>query len=162
MGRVIRTKKLSLKVPPGVDTGLRLRMTGEGEPGELGGPPGDLYVELHVRDHDVFERHGDDVVAEVPITYSQAVLGGRIEIPTLEGTDELEIPSGTFSGQHFRLKGKGIPHLRGRGRGDLIALVYVHVPTRVSKDQEELLRRLAELDGADVAPKKKGLFSRKK
>jgi molecular chaperone DnaJ len=161
VGRVRRRKKLSLKIPPGVETGSRLRLVGEGEPGELGGPPGDLYVLLRIQPHDVFQRHGDDVVIALPITYTQAALGATIEVPTLDGTDALTVPAGTASGQEFRLRSKGIPHLRGKGRGDMRVVVYVDVPTRLSKEQEELLRQLAELEGSQVTPKKKGFFSRK-
>jgi len=98
----------------------------------------------------------------VPITYSQATLGGQVEIPTLEGTDTMEVPPGTQTGREFRISGKGVPHLRGRGRGDLRIVVYIETPTKVSKEQEELLRRLAELEGAKITPKKKGFFSRNK
>ena len=161
-GRVIVTKKLSLRIPAGVETGSRLRLQSEGEPGDPGAPPGDLYVFIHVLDHEFFHRQGDDVVVEVPITFSQAALGGEIEIPTLEGPEQFEIPRGTQSGQDFRIGGKGIPHLRGRGRGNLIVLVYLETPTRLSKQEEDLLRRLAELGGAKVSPKKRRFFARNK
>jgi len=141
--------------------GSGTRLVGEGEPGELGGPPGDLYVLLRVQPHDVFQRQGDDVVIVLPITYAQAALGATIEVPTLEGADSLTVPAGAQSGQEFSLKSKGIPHLRGKGRGDMRVVVYVDVPTRLSKEQEELLRQLAELEGSQVTPKKKGFFSRK-
>ena len=116
---------------------------------------------LRIQPHDVFQRHGDDVVIALPITYTQAALGATIEVPTLDGTDALTVPAGTASGQEFRLRSKGIPHLRGKGRGDMRVVVYVDVPTRLSKEQEELLRQLAELEGSQVTPKKKGFFSRK-
>jgi molecular chaperone DnaJ len=143
-----------------VETGSRLRLHGEGEPGDPGAPPGDLYVVIHVEPHETFRRQDDDILAAVPVTYSQATLGGQIEIPTLEGPDVLEIPAGTQSGREFRVTGKGVPHLRGRGRGDLRIIVYIETPSKISKEQEELLRRLAELEGAKVTPKKKGFFSR--
>jgi len=162
VGRVLITKKLSLKIPGGVETGSRLRLQGEGEPGDPGAPPGDLYVVLHVEPHETFRRQDDDILAAVSITYSQAALGGQIEIPTLDGADTMEIPPGTQSGREFRISGKGVPHLRGRGRGDLRIVVYIETPTKISKEQEELLRRLAELEGVNVAPKKKGFFSRNK
>ncbi len=160
-GRVRVTRKLSIKIPQGVETGSRLRLQGEGEPGDPGAPPGDLYVFIRTEPHEVFRREDDSIIVAVPITYSLAVLGGEIEIPTLEGPDHLEIPHGTQSGQDFRVPGKGVPHLRGRGRGDLIVVVYVNTPKTVSKEEEEVLRRLAELDGSKVAPRKKGLFSRR-
>jgi molecular chaperone DnaJ len=162
VGRVPKSKRLSIKVPGGVETGSRLRLQGEGEPGEQGGPAGDLYVFLEVQRHDVFRRHGDDVVITVGISYTQAVLGGSVEIPTLEGPDVLELPTGTQGGQEFRLREKGVPHLRGRGRGDLVVIVYIAVPKKVNKQQEQILRQLAEVEGSKVTPKKKGFFSRGK
>jgi len=161
VGRVLINKTLSLRIPPGVETGSRLRLHGEGEPGEAGGPPGDLYVVLHVKPHETFRRQNDDVAVRVPITYSLAALGGEIEIPTLEGTDKLEIPRGTQSGQEFHVSGKGMPRLRGRGRGDLIVIVGIETPRRLAKEEEELLRQLADLEGVKVAPKKRHFFSRK-
>lgn len=160
VGRVLATKKLSLKIPPGVETGSRLRLQGEGEPGDPGSPPGDLYVFLHVKEHELFHRQNSDVLVHVPISYTQATLGGEIEIPTLEGSEPFVIPRGTQSGQDFRLPNKGVPHLRGRGRGNFIVVVYIETPTRLSKEEEDLLRRLAELEGARVAPKKRRFFSR--
>jgi len=162
MGRVLRTKRLSIKVPAGVESGSRLRLQGEGEPGDVDGMAGDLYVFIRVREHETFQRHGSDVVVVVPISYSQAVLGGKIEIPTLEGPDVLTLPKGTQPGQEFRLREKGIPFLRGRGRGDLVVMVYVQVPKDVNKQYETLLRQLAEVEGAEVAPEKRHFFSRKK
>ena len=153
-------KKLALKIPAGVDTGSRLRLQGEGEPGDHGADPGDLYVFIRVQPHETFRRQNDDVIVAVPIAYSLAALGGEIDVPTLDGSENLHIPHGTQSGQDFRISGKGIPHLRGRGRGDLIAVVYIETPRRVGKEEEELLRRLAELEGAKITPKKRGFFSR--
>ncbi len=161
-GLVLNAKKLSFKIPPGVESGSRLRLQGEGELGQMGGPPGDLYVFIRVEDHELFRRAGDDVVVGVPVTYSQAALGGTVAIPTLEGTETLTIPQGTQSGQEFRVASKGIARLRGRGRGDLVVVAYIDTPNKVTKEQEELLRNLAELEGAEVAPEKKRLFSRKK
>jgi molecular chaperone DnaJ len=110
----VRTKKnLALKIPPGVETGSRLRLRGEGEEGERGGPPGDLYVVIHVEPHEFFERDGDDIICQIPISFVQAALGGDIEVPTLNGTRKLAIPKGTQNGQIFRLKGEGIEHMRG-------------------------------------------------
>ncbi|MFH1115949.1 MAG: molecular chaperone DnaJ [Pseudomonadota bacterium] len=162
VGRVLITKKLALKIPAGVENGSRLRLQGEGEPGEPGALPGDLYVFLHVQPHERFRRQENDVVVAVPMKYSVAALGGEIEIPTLEGTDVLEIPRGTQSGQDFRVHDKGVPHLRGRGRGDLVVVAYIETPKKLGREEEELLRKLAELEGAKVGSKKKGFFSRKK
>ncbi|MBM3298852.1 MAG: molecular chaperone DnaJ [Deltaproteobacteria bacterium] len=160
-GRVIMRKKLALKIPPGVENGSRLRLQGEGEIGDPGALPGDLYVFIYVQPHETFRRQQDDVLVGVPITYSIAALGGEIEIPSLEGTELLEIPPGTQSGQDFRIPGKGVPHLRGRGRGDLVAVVYIQTPTKLTKEEEEILRRLAEIEGVKVSPKKKSFFSRR-
>jgi molecular chaperone DnaJ len=158
----MKTKRLSLKIPPGVETGSRLRLPGEGEPSDGGGPPGDLYVFIQVAEHETFRRHGDHVVIEQPLPYTLAAIGGELEIPTLEGTEVLTIPRGTQTGHEFRLAGKGIPHLRGRGRGDLIVLVYIDVPKKLTSEQEDLLRQLALLEGTNVTPKKRKLFSRSK
>jgi len=162
VGRVLKPKKLSLKIPGGVETGSRLRLHGEGEPGDRGAPPGDLYVVISVRQHETFHRREDDVIVGVPIPFTQAALGGQVEIPTLEGSEPLDIPAGTQTGREFRLSGRGVPHLRGRGRGDLRVVVYIETPTRLNKEQEELLRRLADLEGVKVASKKRGFFSRNK
>jgi molecular chaperone DnaJ len=162
VGRVLIKKKLALKIPAGVENGSRLRLQEEGEPGDHGAPPGDLYVIIHVNPHEKFRRQEDDVVVAVPMTYATAALGGEIDIPTLEGEEVLQIPRGTQSGQDFRISGKGVPHLRGRGRGDLVVVAYIETPTKLSKDQEGLLRQLAELDGSRVTHKKKSFFSRSK
>ncbi|MFC1835266.1 molecular chaperone DnaJ [Thermodesulfobacteriota bacterium] len=159
VGRVLKSKTLSIKLPPGVDNGSQLRLQGEGEPGELGGPPGDLYIVIRIRDHEHFERNGDDLLVAVPITYTQAALGAKIEVPTLEDPTTLNIPRGTQPGQDFRIRDKGIPHLRSRGRGDLIAIVHVQVPTKLGKDEESILRNLAELEGVKVTKKRRRLFS---
>ncbi len=159
-GRFLVTKKLSIRVPPGVETGSRLRLQGEGEPGDPGAPAGDLYVFIHVKEHEIFKRHGDDIVVEVPITYTVAALGGEITIPTLEGHEPFQVPKGTQSGQQFRIPQRGMPHLRGRGRGDLIPILYIETPKKLSKEEENLLRRLAEIEGSKVSPKKKGFFLR--
>jgi molecular chaperone DnaJ len=162
VGRVLKPRKLALKIPPGVETGSRLRLQGEGEPGGPGGSPGDLYVVIGVQQHETFHRQEDDVIVAVPITFTQAALGGHVEIPTLEGPESLEIPAGTQTGKEFRISGRGVPHLRGRGRGDLRVIVYIETPTKLSKEEEELLRRLADLEGVKVTSKKKGFFSRNK
>jgi molecular chaperone DnaJ len=162
VGRVLSTRKLALRIPAGVDTGSRLRLQGEGEPGDQGAPPGDLYVFIQVKPHDFFRRQQDDVIVTVPISYCQAVLGGEIDVKTLEGDEKFTIPQGTQSGQDFRLPGKGIPHIRGRGRGDQIVVVYIETPTKVSKEEEELLRKLAEIEGVKVTQKKRSFFSRRK
>lgn len=130
-----------------MDDGAQLRVTGEGEPGANGGPPGDLYVVLRVKSHEFFEREGNDIYCEVPLTYAQAALGDEIEVPTVDGRVKLKIPSGTQTETFFRLRGKGVPHLRGNGRGDQHVKVRVITPTKLSDKQKELLRELAELSG---------------
>jgi len=144
-GKVRVGKTVQLKIPAGVETGSRLRLRGEGEEGEHGGPNGDLYVFIEVEKHEVFERNGDDIYCRVPITFVQAAMGGTVEAPTLLGTEKLKIPRGTQTGRIFRLKGKGIAHLRGYGRGDHLIETVVTVPTNLSKKQEELLREFDKL-----------------
>lgn len=146
-GRVRVSKKVHLKIPGGVETGSRLRLRGEGEEGKMGGPSGDLYVFLHVEQHEFFQRDGDDIYCQVPISITQASLGGNIEVPTLEGHENLKIPKGTQSGKVFRLKGKGAPHLRGYGKGDQIIQTVVKIPTHLNKKQEELLKEFARISG---------------
>jgi molecular chaperone DnaJ len=144
-GKETIKKNVQLKIPAGVETGSRLRLRGEGEVGDYGGPNGDLYVFLHVEDHEVFSRSGDDVICRIPISFVQASLGAIIEVPSLEGKENLKIPKGTQSGNTFRLKGKGIPHLRGNGRGDQIIEIFVQTPTNLNKKQEALLKDFDKL-----------------
>jgi len=146
-GKEHTVKSVQLKIPAGVETGSRLRLRGEGEAGLQGGPSGDLYVFLHVEDHDYFVRSGNDIFCRVPITFVQAALGGTIEVATLEEKEKIKIPKGTQNGKTLRLKGKGIPHIRGYGRGDQIVEVSVLIPTNLSNKQEELLREFEKLSG---------------
>jgi molecular chaperone DnaJ len=139
-------KTLSVTIPAGVDSESRLRISGEGEAGARGGPPGDLYVFIHVEDHPVFDRDGSDLLCKIPISFSQAALGTQIEVPTLDGKETLEIPEGTQTGTRFRLRGKGIPRLEGHGRGDLHVFVRVVTPARLNKEQRRLLEELAVLE----------------
>ncbi|MCS6936537.1 MAG: molecular chaperone DnaJ [Candidatus Bipolaricaulota bacterium] len=141
-GRVKTESQLSVKIPPGVDTGSRLRLAGEGNAGTEGGPPGDLYIVVEVRPHPIFQRRGDDIYVELPIRFTQAVLGAKVKVPTLDGEETLEIPSGTQPGETFRLRGKGIPHLQGWGKGDQYVVVKIEVPKTVSKRAQELLQQL--------------------
>jgi len=135
---------VTVKIPPGVDDGSVLRMRGGGEVGTRNGPPGDLNIYLRVLPHPVFKRSGDDIYCEVPISFPLAALGGEIRVPILKGHTELKIPPGTQNGESFRLRGQGISYLRGSGRGDEHVQVVVEVPTRLNKDQRELLNRLEE------------------
>lgn len=156
------TARLSVKIPPGVETGSRLKLTGEGERGVRGGPPGDLYVVISVREHPIFVRQGDDVVCEVPISFVQAALGADIEVPTLDGKVSLKIPAGTQSGKVFRLKGKGIPHLTGYGRGDQHVVVKVETPTKLNAKQRKLLEEFARVSDEETHPLGKSFFDKVK
>src|SRR5689334_16916362 len=140
-GRIRRTKKLAVKIPPGVDTGDRIRLSGEGEAGRNGGPPGDLYVEVHVRAHEIFEREGEHLSCEVPVSFVTAALGGTVLVPTLDGQVSLKIPSETQSGKVFRLRDKGVKPVRGGARGDLFCRVVVETPVNLNGEQRELLRK---------------------
>lgn len=143
-GRVEKTKKLSVKVPPGVDTGDRIRLAGEGEAGAEGGPSGDLFVQMSVKQHPIFERDGKHLYCEVPITFVDAALGGELEIPTLDGRVKLKIPAETQTGKLFRLRGKGVQPVRGGGVGDLLCRAVVETPVNLDKRQKELLKELQE------------------
>ena len=140
-GRVAKKKKLVVKVPPGVDDGDRIRLSGEGEAGRNGGPPGDLYVEVRVRPHKIFERNGADLACEVPISFATATLGGEVELPTLDGNVSLKIPAGTQSEKVFRLRGKGVITVRDKRPGDLFAKVAVETPINLTEEQSALLRK---------------------
>jgi len=146
-------------VPPGVDTGTRLRVSGEGELGSHGGPPGDLYVVINVEPHPFFKRKDNDLHCEVPISFVQATLGGEVEVPTMDGTERIKIPSGTPSGRVFHLRGKGVPRLGGYGRGDQFVTVFIDVPKKLTQRQKELLHEFAEISGDDVS---KGLMDKLK
>ncbi|MGP8035288.1 MAG: molecular chaperone DnaJ [Steroidobacteraceae bacterium] len=143
-GRVRRTRKLSVKVPAGIDSGDRVRLAGEGEAGRNGGPPGDLYVEIHVREHPIFERDGEHLSCEVPVSFATAALGGSVTVPTLDGDVTLKIPVETQSGRVFRLRDKGVKPVRGGMRGDLFCRVVVETPVHLSGEQKELIRTLEE------------------
>ena len=140
-GRVRKTRTLSVKVPAGVDDGDRIRLSGEGEAGRNGGPPGDLYVEIRVKPHKIFEREGANLSCEVPVSFGTATLGGEVELPTLDGTVSLKIPAGTQSGKVFRLRGKGVTTVRDPRQGDLFALVAVETPVNLTAEQKELLEK---------------------
>jgi molecular chaperone DnaJ len=160
-GRVRRTRKLAVKVPAGVDSGDRVRLTGEGEAGRNGGPPGDLYVEIQVREHAIFEREGEHLSCEVPVSFATAALGGSVSVPTLEGDVQLKIPSETQSGRVFRLRDKGVKPVRGGARGDLFCRVVVETPVHLSAEQREIIRQLDEslkVQPARHAPREKGFL----
>jgi molecular chaperone DnaJ len=151
---VYGSKRIELKVPAGVDNGLRLRVTGEGEAGYRGGPRGDLYVDIHVLEHEFFHREGNNIWCEVPISFPQAALGCEVDVPTLGGgKTALKIPAGTQNGKVFRLKGKGIASLRGGSTGDQEVRIAVETPTHLSDRQKDLLSQFAEISGEKVNPK---------
>jgi molecular chaperone DnaJ len=161
-GQVLAKRRLEVTIPPGVDTGSRIRLAGEGEVAEVGGPRGDLYCRFRIRPHPVFQRDGVDLLCEMPITFPQASLGGELEVPTLTGAAPLTLPRGTNHGDVFRLRGKGMPDVRGRGHGDLLIRTLIDVPKKLTKRQEELLRELAEIDQKHVSPERKGFLDRVK
>lgn len=165
VGRVKKQKKIRVNIPAGVDDGSRLRVTGQGEAGVNGGPAGDLYIIFRVKPHQFFERHGNDIYCEMPLNFSQAALGDEIEVPTLDGKVKLKIPAGTQSGTSFRIKGKGVPHLRGYGRGDQHVVVKVVTPTKLTERQKDLLQELAKISGSvltEVEDDDKGFFDKVK
>ncbi len=145
-GRIEKEQEIEIKIPAGVDTGARLRLAGEGEAGNSGGGHGDLYVVIHVKEHEVFERQGNNLYVSVPITFSQAALGAEVKAPTLDGEDNLIIPEATQTGSIFRLKGKGIVSLQGHGRGDLFVVTTIVTPTRLTREQKKLLEQFAAIE----------------
>ena len=165
-----KERKITVRIPPGIASGQRLRLTGEGEAGPSGGPSGDLYVVVHVQDHAFFQREGNDLFCEIPVSYPTLALGGEITVPTLDGTEPLPIPEGTQTGTTFRLRAKGMPDVSNRGRGDLHVTVKVSVPKKLSKDQRALLEELATTLPQEPAEPRagqreeddKGLFDRVK
>lgn len=161
-GRRERTSKIKLRIPAGVDTGSRLRSAGNGEAGFRGGPPGDLYVILHVKPHEIFQRDGDDLLCEVPVGFVQAALGAEIEVPTLGEKATVRIPAGTQSGTMFRLKGKGIKNIQGYGHGDLHVRIHVEVPTHLSAAQKAKLEEFAALCNGKESPLSQSFFDKAK
>jgi molecular chaperone DnaJ len=159
-GRRVEERTYTVDIPAGVDSGSTLRLTGRGAAGPRGGANGDLYVHVRVRPHERFTRDGADLRCDLPISVAQAALGAHLPFETLDGVEDLVIPRGTQSGREFRLRGRGVPHLERRSRGDLIVCARVQIPEDLSPEQEELLRRFAELRGDDVAPTDAGLMSR--
>ncbi len=160
---VLTERTISVDIPAGVDDGTRIRLSGEGEPGLRGGPPGNLYVVLRVRPHEIFRRNDHDVVLELDINVAQATLGDKIKVPGLDGDEELLVPAGTQGGEVFRLKGKGVPHLRRNGRGDQLVVVHVVTPTKLTVEQRRLFDELGKTLGGEVVHQpEKGLFQKLK
>ena len=161
-GRMEKTAKIKIKIPAGVEDGTRLRSTGQGEGGSRGGPPGDLYVVLHVEPHEIFQREGTDLFCSVPISFARAALGGEVKVPTLEGSAVLKVPAGTPSGKTFRLRGKGLPEVHGRGIGDLHVKLYVEVPTKLNHDQRQKLQAFADSCDEHTHPEESSFFKKAK
>ncbi len=143
-GRVAKERKITVKVPAGIASGQQLRLQNEGEAGSAGGPPGHLYVVVHVQEHDFFRRDGTNLFCEVPVNFTTVVLGGEVQVPTLDGSETVKIPEGTSTGTTFRLRSKGLPDVSGRGRGDLFVTVQVHTPRKLTKEQRHLVEQLAK------------------
>jgi molecular chaperone DnaJ len=150
-GKIKRQKSISIKIPPGVDSGIRMKVSGGGEAGSLGGPYGDLYLILSVAPHSFFKRKGNDLHCEVPISFTQAALGAEIEVPTMDVNAFIKIPAATPSGRVFHLKGKGVPRLGGSGKGDIFITVYVDVPKKLTRRQKELLEEFAQISGDEIS-----------
>ena len=161
-GRMEKLSRVKLKIPAGIREGSRLRSSHNGEAGIRGAPPGDLYVVIHIKEHKVFQREDDDLYCEVPIAFSLAALGGEVDLPTLEGKAHLKVPAGTQSGQMFKLRGKGITNVNGRGRGDLFARLIVEVPSRLNAEQRRRLEEFAALCSDENTPLRKSFFERTK
>jgi molecular chaperone DnaJ len=154
--------KLLVKIPPGVEEGSRIRYSGAGNAGRFGGPSGDLYIEISVREHEFFERRGNDLYCVVPITFPQAALGAEIEIPAINGNVQIKVPKGTQNGKELRIRGKGVPLLNGRGQGDMVVKVLVQVPKKLSRAQRELIAKLAESLEVDNKPASPGILEKMK
>jgi len=161
-GKVRKNVKIMLNIPAGIDDGQTISLRGEGDHGLRGGPPGDLFVTVNVKPHPIFKRQGNDVVCEIPITFVQAALGAELEVPTLDGKVKYNLPEGTQTGSIFRLKGKGIPYLRGSGRGDQYVKVEIDVPKKLNDRQKALLREFAEISGDEVYERRKNFFEKMK
>ena len=161
-GRIEKMSRINLKIPAGIREGTRLRSLNNGEAGVNGGPPGDLYVVIHIKEHKIFQREDDDLYCEVPIPFWVATLGGEIDVPTLEGRAHLKVPAGTQSGQMFKLRGKGIVNVNGRSHGDLFARLIVEVPSRLDAEQRRKLEEFAAICGDENTPMRKSFFERAK
>lgn len=162
LGQAKAERTLTVKIPAGVDTGTRLKLSNEGETGVRGGPPGDLYVVLTVQEHPIFTRHGDDLYCEIPIKFTQAALGTQIEIPIISGRTTLKIPPGAQTGTEIRIKGRGLPNVRGYGRGDLLARIFVEVPTHLTAKQRDVLEQYARLENGAGSPLVEGFWEKVK
>jgi molecular chaperone DnaJ len=163
-GRGLERKTLTKKVsiPAGVDTGTQIRLAGEGQPGVNGGPPGNLYLVVQVEPHKYFHRRDDDILLDLNINIAQATLGDEVKVPTVDGDSILKIPAGTQPGKMIRMRGKGVPHLRGSGRGDQLVIINVEIPKSLNSDQRQLFEKLGKSLGTEVKPQERGFFDRLK
>ena len=161
-GKQAKKRVVTVKIPAGVQEGQAVRIAGEGEPGENNSPPGDLHCYIVVKPHTIFQRHGNDVICQIPISFTQAALGGTIDVPTLKGPEEMEIPQGTQHGEVFKLKGKGLPDLRSYRTGDEVVQVVIEIPKKLTDRQRELLEEFAAIEDTHVMPAKKGFFDKVK
>lgn len=161
-GRVAKKRVVTVKIPAGVQEGQAVRIAGEGEPGEAGAPAGDLHCYIVVKPHPVFQRHGNDVICQIPISFTQAALGGTIDVPTLKGKEQMEIPAGTQHGEVFKLKGKGLPDLRSYRNGDEVVQVVIEIPKKLTDRQRELLEEYSGTEDSNVMPAKKGFMDKLK
>jgi molecular chaperone DnaJ len=161
-GRIELPSRIKLKIPAGIEDGSRLRSSRNGEAGIRGGPPGDLYVVIHVKEHEIFEREGENLYCDIPVSFTTAALGGELEVPTLDGKAQVKIPAGTQGATVFKLRGRGMPMLNSSQRGDLLVRVAVEVPTRLNGEQRRKLEEFAELMGEDNSPLHKSFFDKAK
>jgi molecular chaperone DnaJ len=161
-GRQVRKRVVTVKIPAGVHEGQAVRIAGEGEPGDNGAPPGDLHCYITVRQHPVFSRHNNDIVCQIPVSFSQAALGGQIDVPTLSGAEKMDVPAGTQHGEVFKLKGKGLPDIRTSRKGDQIVQILIEIPRKLTERQKELLREFSESEDASVLPQRKGFMDKLK
>jgi molecular chaperone DnaJ len=159
-GRQMRQKKVVVKIPAGVHEGQAVRLAGEGEPGEAGGPNGDLHCYIAIKPHPVFSRHNNDLVCQFPVSFTHAALGGRIEVPTLQGKEELDVPAGTQHGEVFKLKGKGLPDLRSSRSGDELVQILIEIPKKLNEKQKQLLREFSETEEVHHLPQRKGFMDK--
>ncbi|MEE9514466.1 MAG: DnaJ C-terminal domain-containing protein, partial [Candidatus Brocadiales bacterium] len=161
--RVAKRHHIKVQVPPGVESGVRLRVAGQGEPGENGAPSGDLYCDIHIKPHSIFERQGNDIVCELPVSFTQAALGCEVDVPTLKGTViKVKIPVGTQYGDVIPVRGEGLPSMRGWGKGQLLVRVVVETPVKLTERQEELLREFAGTETKNLSPKQKSFLRKVK
>jgi molecular chaperone DnaJ len=161
-GRQLGKATVTLRIPPGVHEGQALRLPGQGEPGDRGSPPGDLHCYITVKPHSMFTRHGNDLVCQVPISFTHAALGAQVEVPTLQGKQMLEVPAGTQNGEVFKLKGRGLPDINSRRAGDELVQVLVEIPRKLTEKQKQLLREFAAGEDAAVMPQRKGFMDKLK